>query len=527
MIRIIELQSHMRVRSSNRLSSCLALLASLPVTGLAQFALAPGNPFPAATLPFAAAAAYWDGRAFTAASLNRNGRSDLVGINPADNTIAVRLSDGKGGFTTPTGKPLTVGAGSFIVAAADFNRDGRTDLVVLTGTGTFTVLLGNDAGGFGIAPGSPFQVTGLNLGVATVGDFNGDGRLDLAIANDSIPNTSGDKFSLPGTNSVIVLLGNGAGSFHAAPGSPFSAGTMSIESLAAGDFNKDGIQDLAVGYYGDAYYQLLVLLGSHSGTLTPVGSYPVRIQGVEGGTASIVVADFNGDGISDVAVAATSFSHGIVTVRLGDGAGGFKTSFNSGGIGFPRSLTVEDFNGDGKPDFAVTFFSASVDVYFGDGTGVGFGAGPQIPGDPPPANFAYVLSNQPSGSEFVVGDFNGDGKPDILLTDFQTVALLLNSLPAITASPATITFYSAAGVSVAPLGDRVRVNSTLPGSTWTATFSQPWLSATPATSATGGPATVTISVKHAPAPGTYSGIVRYGAPGFFGAETVVKLHVLE
>jgi hypothetical protein len=73
----------------------------------------------------------------------------------------------------------------------------------------------------------------------------------------------------------------------------------------------------------------------------------------------------------------------------------------------------------------------------------------------------------------------------------------------------------------------VRVNSTLPGATWTATFNQPWLAATPASSATGGPATATISVKHPPALGAYTGVVRYTAPGFFGAETVVKLDVVE
>jgi hypothetical protein len=109
------------------------------------------------------------------------------------------------------------------VAEGDFNGDGKLDLAIVNAaSNTVTVLLGNGTGGFTAAPGSPFPV-GTGPQFVVVGDFNEDGKPDLAIAN---------SFG----NNVTVLLGNGAGGFTAAPGSPFPAGAVP-SSLAVGDFN--------------------------------------------------------------------------------------------------------------------------------------------------------------------------------------------------------------------------------------------------------------------------------------------------
>ena len=114
-----------------------------------------------------------------------------------------------------------------------------------------TVLLGNGSGGFTAATGSPFAV-GTSPYLVVVGDFNGDGIQDLAMANG-------------GSNNVTVLLGNGSGGFTAAAGSPFAVGSWPV-SLAVGDFNGDGIQDLAIANFGGN--NVTVLLGNGSGGFT-------------------------------------------------------------------------------------------------------------------------------------------------------------------------------------------------------------------------------------------------------------------
>jgi len=167
-----------------------------------------------------------------------------------------------------------------------------------------------------------------------VADFNGDGKPDLAIANF-------------GDDSVTVLLGNGAGQFVPAPGSPFAVGSEPV-SVAVGDFNGDSVTDLAVANSGDN--TVTVLLGIGTGGFT-AGPGPYKVGS---GPDSVAVADFNGDGNPDLAVA--NFVDSTVTVLLGNGTGGFTPApgspFAVGTNTEPTSATVGDFNGDGKPDLA-------------------------------------------------------------------------------------------------------------------------------------------------------------------------------
>lgn len=128
-----------------RFSNCLALLAAFPLIGFAQFTPAPGSPFAAGVFP-----------GFTVGDFNGDGKLDLAGVNPADNTVSVLLGTDKGGFVAASGKAIALEVGSSILTVADFNRDGKSDLAIITGTTTVTVLLGDNTGGFRIAPGSPF-----------------------------------------------------------------------------------------------------------------------------------------------------------------------------------------------------------------------------------------------------------------------------------------------------------------------------------------------------------------------------------
>jgi hypothetical protein len=185
-----------------------------------------------------------------------------------------------------------------------------------------SILLGDGAGNFSVA--TNFDVGTVPYSVA-VGDFNGDGKQDLAIANHFFDNVS-------------ILLGDGAGHFSAATN--FATGYPS-RSVAVGDFNGDGKQDLAVtnGNSGN----VSILLGDGAGHFSPARNFPVGLY-----PKSVAVGDFNGDGKQDLAFADA--------ILLGDGMGNFSTASNFT-YGYWYSVAVGDFNGDGKQDLALTDFS--------------------------------------------------------------------------------------------------------------------------------------------------------------------------
>ena len=356
------------------------------------------------------------------------------------------LNNGAGGFVAAVGSPFAVGAAPAFVAVGDFNGDGRFDIVTAdSGGNTVTVLLGNGSGGFTAASGSPFAV-GLSPSAVVIGDLNRDGKLDLVVANAA-------------GNSVTVLLGDGLGGFAAAVGSPVAAG-LSPSGVALGDWNGDGLLDLAIANAGDN--TMAVLIGDGMGGFAAAVGSPVAAGS---GPCGAWDFDFNGDGNQDLAVA-DCVGNGVI-VLVGDGTGGFAPSAGS--------------------PFAAGAAASSVEV----------------------------------------GDFNGDGKPDLAVAESGSgaVAVLLNSLPAITARLPALTFYAGAGQG-APASIPVSVSSAATGSTYTATSSVPWLAVSPASHATGGASTVNFSASAASlAAGVYTGAVRFTASGFFDDMTSVTFHV--
>jgi uncharacterized protein (TIGR03437 family) len=221
---------------------------------------------------------------------------DLAIANRSSNNVTVLKGDGSGGFKAIAGSPFNVGSSPSCVAVGDFNGDGYQDLAITNELdNTVTVYLGNAAGGFTQAPASPFAV-GENPSFVVVADFNGDGNPDLAIANIT-------------SNNVTVLLGNGTGFFTPAPGSPFAVGTSPV-SMAMADFNGDLIPDLAIANFGSN--NVTVLLGAGTGAFKPATGSPY----MSGGTSprSIAVGDFNADGLPDLAIA--NYASDDVTVLL-------------------------------------------------------------------------------------------------------------------------------------------------------------------------------------------------------------------
>src|SRR5439155_13909145 len=183
-----------------------------------------------------------------------------------------------------------------------------------------------------------------------VGDFNGDGKPDLAVAN-------------TGSSTISVLLGNGDGTFQAAQ--TFAAGA-SPWSVTAGDFNDDGKQDLAAANFGSA--DVSVLLGNGDGTFQAAVSYPSGTGSLSHNhPESVRAGDFNADGKPDLTVANNDAS---VSVLLGNGDGTFQAARTFWAHIHPASVAVGDFNRDGNQDLAVANFdSGDVSVLLGNGDG--------------------------------------------------------------------------------------------------------------------------------------------------------------
>ncbi|HEY2938588.1 MAG TPA: VCBS repeat-containing protein [Gaiellaceae bacterium] len=216
---------------------------------------------------------------------------------------------------------------------------------------------------------------------AAVADYNRDGKLDLAVGNGGY------------APDLRILLGNGAGGFRAA-GAPIDAGGDAV--LADGDFNGDGIPDLAVG----SSKVLRILLGDGAGDFSPAPGSPVAVQGAP---VTITVADLNRDGKADLVVPV--YDNGLrIAVLLGDGAGGLAPAAGSP-LPVGRSdfiaVVARDFNGDAKPDLAIANNGANeIFLRLGDGAG-GFG----------PASSVLVVR---APGPLTAADVNGDGKADLL-----------------------------------------------------------------------------------------------------------------
>jgi hypothetical protein len=331
------------------------------------------------------------------ADFNGDGRPDLAVV--ASNVVGevyVFLGNGDGTFA-PAVAYSTGGQYPQSVAVGDFNGDGKPDLAVANyNDGTecsVAILLGNGDGTFG---GAANFVVGSALTQLVVADFNGDGKLDIATAQ-----------------FVFVLLGNGDGTFQ-----PAMFLDSSVEALTVGDFNGDGNVDLvgSGGTTGDVFF----FAGNGNGTFQPPTSFPVGLLATD-----LSAAELSGGGALDIVTTGSSSS---LSVLVGNGNGTFQPYVEYAAGSYPSSPVVGDFNGDGEPDVAtVDSGSAAVSVLLGNGDGT----------FRPYLDFA-------SGMEpgfLVAADFNGDGQLDLAALSFPvgTLSVLLQQGD-ISLSPATLTF---------------------------------------------------------------------------------------
>ncbi|HEY6292158.1 MAG TPA: FG-GAP-like repeat-containing protein, partial [Terriglobia bacterium] len=431
-----------------------------------------------------------------AADINGDGHLDLVFANPLDSDISVLLNNGSGGFSSTVTSaavaqfPISIavadfnkdgildvasvaysatsassvsvllgkGDGTFssaanyptgnaadtdpqFVAAGDFNGDGYPDLAIANfGDNTVSILLNNGDGTFPTSGTIPTYATGIGPTSVAVGDFNGDGILDLAVAN-----------STDGT--VSILLGNGLGGkgngtfgIQKAYSASGVIGAPSPSWIVAADVHDkvgsgNGVLDLVVadtltplapGGKNSGVDAVSVLLGNGDGSFKTATQYST---GTNTAPSSVVVGDFNGDGMPDIATANSGTGSVSVLLNIGSGAFGSATSYAAGqeAVG----IAAADLNGSGNLDLiagTTASFTNTISTLLGNGDGTF-----QIHVD-----HATGLSQAPDRRlPVVAGDFNGDGNLDVAVADEQTnvVEVYLNQ-PAIAFSPGTLTFGS-------------------------------------------------------------------------------------
>jgi FG-GAP-like repeat/FG-GAP repeat len=314
------------------------------------------------------------------------------------------------------------GAYTYSVASGDFNGDGIPDVVVGQtrdyGSTGVVVYLGKGDGTF--HPGDSYGYS-PSMSFVAVGDFNGDGKLDIAAIDQA-------------DDVLQIFLGNGDGTFSIGGTYPTStAGNPAAQELVVGDFNKDGKMDIAVANANSG--DVGVLVGNGDGTFAAAVSYPIT------GYAPfyITAADLNGDGYLDLAVTAYTDGPAMVGVLLSNSEvpGTFGTVHFVAVNGNPENIALGDLNKDGKTDMAVTeadgaTFDGQIEIFLNDGTGT-FSAAPT----------AYTASTfgGVSGDSYPLDiqmfDMNGDGNLDLVYVndDYGTVGVALGNGDGTIAAP--------------------------------------------------------------------------------------------
>ena len=322
----------------------------------------------------------WTVQSVVTGDFDRDGRPDVAVATHVNSKsmVSIYLNSGGGNLQTPVS--YQVGNQPYAMVAGDFNHDGLLDLAIADyGDATVSVLLGKGDGTFWPAVSYPVGPFPQSMAMA---DFNNDGSPDLVVSNYT-------------ASTVSILLGNADGTFQTAKSANASIWNQTV---ATADFNRDGKPDIVVSGPQQLPW---ILLGNGDGTFQA----PYRVG--TSGTAGIATADTRGNGMSDLVVSLG----GTFQVYLSNGDGTFKSPIsNYGGNG--TAMTFGDMNGDGKLDAILAGPQGDVSVALGNGDGT--------------FQPAYMLgvpiaSDNRTVSGVAVADFNGDGSPDLAVSNYYSL----------------------------------------------------------------------------------------------------------
>jgi hypothetical protein len=270
------------------------------------------------------------------ADVNRDGIPDVVTADYHGDSVSVLRGLGTGALMAKQTFPTVAGAETSNLAVGDINGDGNLDVIATNPSPTVqmpsaSLFLGLGDGAFGAAINLTVGAVGSQPYSAAIGDFNGDGKNDLALA---------DLVNGP----IVVKLGNGDGTFQ--PDVLYSAASTGPHIMLAYDLNLDGKLDLVTANRGSS--DISVLLGRGDGTFRKAAVFTTA---ADTGPYSIAIADFNLDGVPDLVTANFLASTGSILLGIGDGR--FEAPISSGNTGnLSYGVATGDFNGDGVPDFA-------------------------------------------------------------------------------------------------------------------------------------------------------------------------------
>ena len=331
---------------------------------------------------------------------NGDGRIDLAGLGLQ--TARIMLGNGDGTFQPRVESPATTVGQVQALAPGDFNRDGLLDLMVTINdpdTG-LSFLAGRGDGTFDPPVTFPNTSRRDSPAIAAV-DLNNDLNLDVVVGHEIACYTAPCVVG----RTITVMLGNGNGTFQAAREIEVGSGTAAI---AVGDFNRDGMKDLALASSSSRVH---ILVGAGDGTFTQQTLTFVAEGNIGMDNTDIDMADLNGDSMDDLVVA-MSLNGSKTVILIGNGNGAFQAPqfIQEPDIRIPQYQAVADYNGDGRLDLAMSLgfgLNGLMEIRNGNGDGT---FGPLV---------LYLVPGPLSsigGLKIHAADFNGDGKPDLSLT---------------------------------------------------------------------------------------------------------------